>query len=153
MRTDIQMIENSLICYLKWQALYVSLSFYQTVCCKHCDVQTLKCEGSRTCAEVDSAVSDLTAAAHPRLLWCVPQPKTNIQMRVTQKQKTDTVITHAWGLWGSMKVDATRVHTRPPKTWQWAMHSAVCSYSVINIIQYNWIEQQIPISLCRGTSL
>lgn len=59
----------------------------------------------------------LTAAAQPGLLLWHPAMKTIIQMEVMTKQKTETNITHPRGLGGLTWVDATRIHTRPPNTW------------------------------------
>lgn len=58
----------------------------------------------------------LTTAAQVELFLWQPKPKTIIHTSVMTKQKTETNITQPIGFCGRMWAEATRTHTRPPKT-------------------------------------
>ena len=58
----------------------------------------------------------LTAAAQPELFLCPPTAKMTIQRKVMTKQNTETNITQPRGFGGVMRVEATRIHTKPPNT-------------------------------------
>jgi len=50
------------------------------------------------------------------------------QSVVPTKQKTDTNITQPKGLSGMTRVDATRIHTRPPNTYRVTQRRVVSMY-------------------------
>ena len=62
-----------------------------------------------------------------------------IQRKVMTKQKTETNITQPRGIGGSTRVDATRIHTRPPNTCKDGLWFMIFGIFVCTRVTSNWL--------------